>query len=65
MIVDVYRREWTPSGEQQLAKKVKEKGGTKLVENSDAVLSELAGLDSGNGSANKVKPFYYRSARHS
>ena len=48
MIVDVFRREWIPLGEQQLARKVKEKGGVKSVENSDAALSELAGLDSGS-----------------
>ncbi|KAI0090196.1 hypothetical protein BDY19DRAFT_887919 [Irpex rosettiformis] len=46
LVLDVYRREWTPGGEQQLARRVKEKGGAKYVENSDAALSELAGLDS-------------------
>ncbi|KAI0701233.1 hypothetical protein BC835DRAFT_271177 [Cytidiella melzeri] len=54
MVLDVYRREWTPPGEVQLARKVKEKGGVKYVENSDAVLSELAGLEN-PGAADKIQ----------
>ncbi len=54
LVLDVYRREWTPSSEQQLARRVKDKGGVKFVENSDAALSELAGLDS-SGTVEKVK----------
>jgi hypothetical protein len=53
MVLDVYRREWTPFGEQQLARKVKDKGGVKYVENSDNALSELAGIDD-PGSEKKV-----------
>ena len=46
MVVGLYQREWRPSGETQLARRVQDKGGVKAVENSDSALSELAGLDS-------------------
>ena len=54
MVIDVYRREWTPGSEQQLARKINDKGGVKYVENSDTILSELAGLDN-SGSVEKVR----------
>lgn len=46
LVVEMYQREWCPANETQLAQQVRKKGGVKSVENSDTMLSELAGLDS-------------------
>lgn len=46
LVVAMYQREWCPANESQLAQQVRKKGGVKSVENSDSMLSELAGLDS-------------------
>ncbi len=54
MVIEVFRKEWTPWGEFQLARKVEEKGGVKFVENSDTMLSELANWDAGAGAGQKV-----------
>ncbi|PSS05479.1 hypothetical protein PHLCEN_2v3761 [Hermanssonia centrifuga] len=53
MVIEVFRKEWTPWGESQLARKVEEKGGVKFVENSDTMLSELANWDAGAGAGQK------------
>lgn len=59
LVREIYSREWTPSSEQQLAHKIREKGGVKFVENNDAALSELSHLDNAK-SENKVLLFDLR-----
>lgn len=54
LVRDIYHREWVPSSEQQLARKVDEKGGVKYVEHSDTALSELSELETSSGSGQKV-----------
>ncbi|KAJ3537236.1 hypothetical protein NM688_g6718 [Phlebia brevispora] len=56
MVRHIYSEEWTPSNEQQLARKIEEKGGAKFVQNNDAALSELALLDNAASSDQKSGP---------
>ena len=56
LIREIYEREWTPSSEQQLARRIKEKGGVKFVEHSDAALSELSHIDDESKSELKACP---------
>jgi hypothetical protein len=48
LVLDAYRGDLRPSGESQLSRRIDEKGGMKLIENSDSALSELAGLETGS-----------------
>ncbi|GJE96219.1 hypothetical protein PsYK624_124130 [Phanerochaete sordida] len=45
LLVDVYRNEWRPSKETDVAGKIADMGGAKAVEKSDAALGELVALD--------------------
>ena len=42
LIRGIYTKEWTPTVEQQLSRRIQEKGGAKYVEHNDTTLSELA-----------------------
>ena len=53
LIRNLYAKEWTPSNEAQLARKIEEKGGAKFVEHNDSALSELAQV--GKSSSAKVR----------
>lgn len=55
LVREIYTQEWTPSSEQQLARKIEEKGGVKFVEHNDAALSELSHLDDAPKSDQKVR----------
>lgn len=45
LLLDAYSKDWRPPKEAELAQKVVEMGGLKMVEKSDSALRELAGLE--------------------
>lgn len=55
MAREIYNREWIPSNESQLARKIQEKGGVKSVEHNDNALRELSEIDGPSGGQKVVQ----------